>query len=231
MSIDTSFGEFRQFEDFNVTAIANKAEISVTAISGGTTEVTAGADGRLRINGDGTGDEQVGGVSFGRTNWVAGDGYLKMEARIVLDTIADYKLFIGFATSLASASETTFSATSDTVTIDTITDGIGIVKDGDSSTDALFCVAGDTNTVTVSQQISTTYNPVATTFTTIGCYLSLDRTSAQFYVDGKEVYRVDGSTALVAAIALVPGVWVYDQSTGTNHDVDYLYGAKGRSVS
>ncbi|KKL92581.1 hypothetical protein LCGC14_1883220, partial [marine sediment metagenome] len=57
------------------------------------------------------------------------------------------------------------------------------------------------------------------------------RKSAVFYVNGEEVHRIDSSSVLVGAVAMVPGVWVYDQGTATNHDVDYLYATKGRSTS
>ncbi|KKL87438.1 hypothetical protein LCGC14_1934690 [marine sediment metagenome] len=231
MATDTSFGAFREFEDFNVTAIADKPEVDITAIAGGTTEVIAGDDGRIQINGDGGNDEQVGAVSFGRVMYTAGNAWLKMEARLYLDTIADYKIYVGFGDSLASASETSMSATSDVVSSNTMSDGIAILKDGDSTTDALWAVAQNGDSVTVGQVLDSIYNPSASTFTTLGCYLSLDRKSAVWYVDGTEVYRVDGSTLLVDAVALVPGVWCYDQATGTNHVVDYLYGSKGRSAA
>uniref|UniRef100_A0A6M3IH31 Uncharacterized protein n=1 Tax=viral metagenome TaxID=1070528 RepID=A0A6M3IH31_9ZZZZ len=229
MATDTSFGEVRKFEDFLVTAVADLPEIDIKALAGGTTEVTAGADGLLRIAGDGTDDEACGAVSFGVIGWMAGDAYLKMEARIYISAITDYKIFVGFGGSIASSAETSFSATSDVVTIDTMANGIGLLWDGDQTTDRLWAVAGATDVVTVNKGLDVIYNPVATTFTTLGCYLSLDRKSAVFYVDGTEVYRIDSDTVLVAAVGLVPGVWVYDQGTATNIDVDYLYGAKGRS--
>ena len=234
MATDTSFGEVRKFEDFIVTAIADLPEISSLAIAGGTTEVTADADGRLRIAGDGTNDEEVGAVSFGDVSWVAGEGYLKMEARIIVSAVTDYKVFVGFSDTIAETDtpETTFSATSDVVTIDTASDGIGILWDGDQTTAQLWAVAGATNVVTVEKGLGVADVPIGATPTTLGVYLSLDRKSAVFYKDGVEMHRVDAnSTVLVGAVGLTPGVWVYDQGTATNIDVDYLYAAKGRSAT
>ena len=230
MATDTSFGEVRKFEDFIVTAIADLPEIDVLANDGGTAEVTAGADGLMRITLDGDNADDGAACSFGVLAYIAGDAYLKMEARIYIDDVTDYKLFIGFGDSIASADETSFSATSDVVTIDTMSNGIGVLWDGDSTTTQLWAVAGATDVVTVGQGLTSVYNPVAATFTTIGCLLSKDRKSAQFYVDGKEVYRIDSDSVLVAAASLVPGIWGYDQATATSIDMDYLYGAKGRSV-
>jgi len=230
MATDTSFGEVRKFEDFLVTAVADLPEIDILANDGGTAEVTAGADGLMRITLDGDDADDVAACSFGVASWVAGDAYLKMEARIYLSAITDYKLFVGFGDSIASADETSFSATSDTVTIDTMTDAIGLLWDGDQTTDQLWAVAGATDVVTVNKGLGSTHNPAASTFTTLGVYLSKDRKSAQFYVDGSEVYRIDSNSVLVGAVGLVPGVWAYDQGTATSIDIDYIYGAKGRSV-
>ena len=138
---------------------------------------------------------------------------------------------MGSADVIASADETTFSATTDTVTIDTISDGIGILKDGDSTTDAFFAVAGATDVVTVGQVLSSDRNLVAATFSTLGCYLAINRQAAFWYIDGIEVHRVIGTSNLVGAVAMVPGVWMYSQGTATNLDIDYLYGSKGRSSS
>lgn len=232
MAIDTMFGVFRQFEEFAQTAIADSPEVDVQAVGGaGTTEVTAGNDGRLRIGIDASDDEDVGAVTFGTLSYTAGQSGLYMEARVLSSVITDMKYFIGFGDSLATADETTFSATTDTVTIDTQSDAIGFVKDGDSTTDAHFAVAGATDSVTVSQVLPTRLNLVAAEFTTFGVKLSEDRQAAEFYIDGELVHNVQSSSVLVAAVALVPGVWNYEQGTSYNMDVDYLYGKKGRSTT
>lgn len=233
MATDTSFGEVRKFEDFLVTAIANIGEVDYIADGSGTTQIHDHAtDGRLKITSggnDGGGESaEVGAVSFEKV-FTAGDGSIRMEARIFISTIADFHIFVGFGTSTAADDETSFSAASDTVTIDTMTDGIGFVWDGDQSTDQWWAVAGNTDSVTVNQGVGADHNPVATVPVTLGCYLSLDRKSAIWSIDGEEVYRKDSTSALVAAIDLAPGVWQYDQGTATDIDVDYLYAAKGRS--
>lgn len=232
MATDTSFGQVRKFEDFLVTAVADLPEIDQIGVTGVATEVvSAAADGRLRLGPAATDDDDVAAVTFGDLNWTAGATDMKMEARFFLSSVADNKFFVGFGDSIASSDETSFSATTDTVTIDTMSDGIGILFDEDATTDVLWCVAGKTDAVTVDQELDAKYNPTAATAITLGVFISADRKSARFYVNDEEVYRVDGSTTLVAAVDLVPGVWAYEQGTAFNLDVDYLYATKGRATS
>ena len=233
MAIDTSFGEVRQFEDFLLTAIADTPEIESLAVAAtGVTEIKAlGIDGRLNLGVDTCNDDDIAAVSFGKLNWRSGANDLKMDARIFIDSITDNKFFVGFGDSLASADETSFSATTDTVTIDTMADAIGILFDNDATTKVLWCVAGATDSVTANKSLNAKYNPVAAQAITLGCFLSADRTSAAWYVNNEEVYRIDGSTALVAATDLVPMVQNFEQATANIISVDYLYGRKGRSTT
>jgi len=232
MATDTSFGRVRKFEDFLVTAIADLPEIETLAVTNvAVTEIKAlGIDGRLNVGVDVSDDDDIAAVSFGKLNWRSGATDIKMEARIFITSITDNKFFVGFGDSLASADETSFSATTDTVTIDTMSDGIGILFDNDATTKVLWAVAGKTDAVTVGQALNAKYNPVADQALTLGCYLSADRTSAAWYVNNEEVYRVTGTTTLVAATDLVPIVQNFEQGTANIVSVDYLDGEKGRST-
>ena len=180
-------------------------------------------------------DDEPSALSFGALNYTAGEGPLYMEARFLLSAITDNKYFVGFGDTIASSAESSFSATTDTVTIDTMADAIGFLFDQDATTQNLWCVAGKTDAVTVNKSLAAKYNPVAATFIVLGVLLSADRKSAVWMVNGEEVYRVDGdrstSATLIAAVALVPGVWGYEQATAFNMDVDYLYGEIGRSAT
>lgn len=232
MATDTGFGWVRKFEDFLVTAIADLPEIDIATVTGGSGAVVAGgADGRFRLDMATSNDDEAAAVGFGAVNWTAGDADLYMEARCFLSAITDNKYFVGFGDSIPSAAETSFSATTDTVTIDTMSDGVGILFDQDATTQVLWAVAGKTDAVTVSTSLASRVNPVAATAFTLGVLLTADRKTAAFYVNGEEMYRVDSATTLVAAVDLVPGVWAYEQATGFNLDVDYLYARKGRSTS
>jgi len=233
MATDTSFGEGRKFEDFLGTAIADLPEIDIATVGDtGTTEISSTkTDGRVEISTGTSNDDDVGAVSFGALNWLAGNTYLKMEARIELSNLTDNKYFVGFGDNIASTGggETGFDMASDAVTIGTMEDSIGIGFDQDATTKVLWCLAANNSSITTEQTLSSTFNPVAGTPTTLGVYLSLDRKSAQFYVNNEEVYRVDSDSVLIRAVDLVPGVWVYEQATAFDLDLDYLYGAKGRS--
>ncbi len=232
MAIDTSFGEVRKFEDFLVTVIADLPEIDIVTVgSGSGAVVSGGADGRYRLDIADSDDDDKGGVSFGAGNWTAGDAYLKMEARIILSNLTDNRYFTGFGDTIVSADETMWDIPADVAAIGTQSDSIGIFFDNDATTKVLWAVAAATDSVTVAKALDAKYNPVAAIPTTIGCYLSQDRKSAVWYVDGVEVYRLDSATVLVAAVDLVPCVIGYEQGTSFNLDVDYLYAAKGRSTT
>lgn len=227
----TMFGEVRQFEDFLVTAIGDKPEIDIQTVTGGTGDViSGGADGRFRLDIAASNDDDIGAVGF-NLNWTAGVTPVYMEARCYLSSIADNKFFVGFGDSLPSTDETSFSATTDTVTIDTMSDAFGILFDADATTDVLWAVAGATDAVTVNTALPARLNPVATEAFTLGCWVSSDRQAMRFYVNGEEAHRVDGTTVLVAAVDLCPMVQAFEQGTAFNLDVDLLYARKGRATT
>jgi len=228
MAIDTSFGEVRKFEDFLVTAIGDLTEID---IGGAVTVSTTLGDGRARCTIEDDNADEVIAVGFGGINWIAGNGPMQMEARLFVSDITDYKFFVGFGDSLPSASETSFSATTDTVTLDTMTNAIGILFDMDATTQNFWCVAGKTDSVTVDESLSSEYNVVAAEAITLGVSLSTDLKTACWYINGKEVYRLDSATTLIAAAGLLPGVWNYEQANDHYVDVDYIYAKKGRDTT
>lgn len=233
MAIDTPIGVVEQFEDFLITAIADKPEIDIQAVTGETRAVvSAGVDGRLRLAIANSNDDDVGAVSFGDLNYKAGTD-IYAAARFFLSSVADVKLFIGLGDSAAAADETTFSATTDTITIDTQSDAIGLHFDNDSTTKQVWAVAGATDVVTVGYGLGTASwsNITVDTAQEWGVFLSADRKSARWYMNGKEVYALDSDTVLVGAVPLVPGVWAYEQGTAFNCDVDYLLGRKARSTT
>lgn len=232
MATDTQFGTVYKEEDFLVTAIADLPEIDLQAVTGSTIAVVAGgADGRLRLDIAASNDDDVGALTFGAVNWTAGSGDLWMAARFFLSSVTDNKYFIGFGDTIASADETTFSATTDTVTIDTMTDAIGLLYDEDATTKQVWAVAGATDVVTVSQGLGTATKPAVDTAVEMGVWLSADRKSAQWFINGKEVHRVNGDSVLVGAVDLVPGVWAYEQASAFNLDIDIIASRKGRSTT
>ncbi len=233
MATDTGFGKVRKFEDFLITAIADLPEIDTLAVTAtAVTEMVAGSeDGRLGVGADTSDDDDRAAVSFGMLNWTAGGTYLKMEARCFLSNMTDNKFFVGFSDSLASTDETTFDATSDVVDISTISDGIGFLFDNDATTKNFWCVAGKTDAKTVGQVLNSKYNPVINTAFTLGVWLSADRKTARWYINGEEVYRITATSELIAAVDLVPIVQNQEQGTANILAVDYLYGEKGRATS
>jgi len=231
--MDTSFGEVRFFEDFLEVAVADIPNISVLADGAGTTECVAGsADGRISLVSGGASGGEKSAVTTKGLNWTAGNSWLKMETRLIIDDITDYTLFVGFGDAIASGDETPFTISGDTEASGDHADNIGFYRDGDATTNVWRCMAQNTSSIKANQELSSRFNPVAATPTTLSVYLSLDRKSAVWSIDGEEVYRIDANpTALVAAVDLVPGVWQLDESTATTVEMDYLYCAKGRSAT
>lgn len=237
MATDTSYGKVEKFEDFLVTSIGDLPEIDTQAVTGDTIAVVAGgADGRLRVTPATSNDDDVGAVTLGALNWTAGDGDLWMEARLFLSSVTDLKFFVGFGDSIATADETNFDATADTFDILTQSDAIGIGFDNDATTKQLAAFAAKTDAYTVGQFLGAAYSSSGdilkiNTALTLGCWLSKDRKSAQFFVNGKMVYEVNSATTLVGAVDLVPGVWTFEQGTACAYDIDYIAARKARSTT
>ena len=234
MALDTARGFTEHFEDFDVTAIADLPEIDIQAVTGDTIALVAGGDdGRIRLTAATSNDDDVGAITFGALNWKAGGGDLYASVRVELSSITDNKFFIGFGDSVASADETSFDATADVVDILTMTDGIGLLFDNDATTKQFWAVAGKTDVATVGYGLGTASwsNIAITTMHTFGVWLSQDRRSARWYIDGKEVYALDSPTTLVGAVALVPGLWTYEQGTACAYDVDYIHARKARATT
>lgn len=235
---DTPRGDYSKFEDFDVTAIADLPEIDIQAVTGETRAVVAaGENGQLRHAIATSDDDDVGATTFGALNYrLAHGGY--MEARFKLSSVTDTKFFIGFGDSIASADETSFSATTDAVTIDTMTDAIGLLIDGDATTAQFWCVAGNTDSVTLAAGQGTASFPKASTWYTARVEVGEGARQAKFTVFGPGgVKLVDydavlGPTATTpyvsTAATLVPGVWCYEQGTAFNLDLDYLEGKTTR---
>ncbi len=228
MATDTSFGMVRQFEDFLVTAIGDLPEISQIGVTGAATAVVPGEDGRARLKPAATDDDDKAGVGF-NLNYKAGSQPMGMEARVLVSAVTDNRFFVGFGDSLPETDETMFDNPADVLDIGTQSDAFGFFFDQDATTKQIFAVGAKTNAITVNQALDSKYNLTAAVFTTLGCTLSADRKTMVFYVDGKEVYRIDSATTLIAAVALCPCVMAYEQGTSFNMDVDYLYARKGRA--
>ena len=228
MATDTSYGIVRQFEDFLVTAIADLPEISQIGVTGAASAVVPGEDGRLRLKPAATDDDDKAGVGF-NLNWKAGTELMYMEARILVSATTDNRFFVGFADALPETDSTMFDNPADVLAIGTQADAFGLFYDQDATTKVIFAVGAKTDAITVNKALSSQYNLTASVFTVLGCSVSADLKTMVFYVNGKAVYRIDSPTTLIAAVALCPCVMAYEQGTGFNLDVDYLYATKGRA--
>jgi hypothetical protein len=230
MVLDTPRGGYKYFEDFLVTAIGDLPEVDTLAVAAtGVTAIVANARGGVvGVGFDTSNDDDVAAVST-NLNWVVGSNTLIGEVRVRSTVITDQKVFIGFGDSLASADETTFSATTDTITLDTMTDAIGFLYDEDSTTKQFWAVSGTADAVTVGQGLGTRHNFVASTFKTFRVAISDGGKYVEWSVDGSVVHSVKSATALISTTApLALGVWGYEQGTATVYGVDYLYAEGGR---
>lgn len=234
MATDTGNGKWKRFEDFAVTAIGDLPEIDVQSATGVTTAILAAQHGGIVEIPMGTSDDDdCGAVSFGGLNWHVAESDIECEIRMRVETITDPKYFVGFGDSIASADESSFSATTDSVTIDTMSAGAGFLFDNDATTKNIWCVAGAADVVTVGKVLDSSYNPAADEWITFRVYIAKGGRSIQWSINGKEVHSVmrksDESVLVTANATLVPGVWNYEQGTAADVEVDFLMGAGYRS--
>ena len=224
-ALDSPRGGNNYFESFLVTAIGDLPEVDVQSATGVTTAILANQKGGVvEIPVGASDDDDVAAIST-NLNWQVEPGGLWGEARLKVDTsIADMKYFIGFGDSIASSDETSFSATTDTVTIDTMTDGIGFLWDGDATTLNHWCVAGKADAVTVGQVLTGNKHDFAlNTYKTFRVWIAQDGLSAEWSIDGELVHHVESTTTLITPTAsLAFGVWNYEQGTAYELEVDYI---------
>lgn len=235
MPTDTNRGRKWKIEDFDVTAIGDLPEIDVQSATGVTTAILAAQHGGIVEIPMGTSDDDdVGAVTFGGLNYHVAESDLECEIRMRVETITDPKYFVGFGDSIASGDETSFSATTDTVTIDTMSDGAGFLFDNDATTKVIWCVAGATDVVTVGKALASSFNPSADEWVTYRVHIAKGGRSIVWSINGLEVHRVDrksDESVLIGATAtLVPGVWNYEQGTAADVEVDYIGGGLYRSA-
>lgn len=234
MPTDTPQGKLKYFEDFMVTAIGDLPELDVLSATGVTTAVLTNQHGGVVEIPMGTSNDDDAAAISTNLNYHVAESDLECEVRLRVETITDPKYFIGFGDSIASADETSFSATTDTVTIDTMTDGAGFLFDNDATTKVIWCVAGATDVVTVGFALPSSYNPAADAWHTFRVYIAKGGKAIQWSIDGKEVHSVglrQENTQFVGASAVfAAGVWNYEQATAADIEVDYLMAAAYRSA-
>lgn len=227
MATDTDLGFYRYHQDFDVTAIGDLPEVDVQSATGVTTAILADQRGGVvEVPVGSSNDDDVAAVSS-NLNFQVEAGGLTGSVRFKVDTsIADMKFFVGFGDVIASADETSFSATTDTVTIDTMSDAIGFLFDNDATTKRVWVVAGKADAVTLGQALDSNYTAAKialNTYHTFKVSVSSDGLFAEFSIDGKVVYTHTGTTPIITLTApLAIGFWAYEQGTACEYEVDYL---------
>ena len=240
MSIDTERGKVSLFEDFLGDVIADHPEYGVDtdpAVEIVTATNGTGDGGVLRITMD-AGQSNVGGIGLGTTVWSAYDNYLYFEARVRLSALGTgaERVFVGFADVQADTlSEMPFSGATATLTATADPDdAIGFFWEGDmtgnywipasKNTDALV-VHGSLN-MTAEQKTNATF--AAAAWTTLSFRVDSSAKVAEFFVNGKQVYRYQGTTAVCADVSLIPEFVVTEGTAAINADLDYVYVEQGR---
>lgn len=235
MPTDTMRARKWKIEDFDVTAIGDLPEIDVQSATGVTTAILAAQHGGVVEIPMGTSDDDdLGAVTFGGLNYHVAESDLECEIRMRVETTTDPKWFTGFGDSIATADETSFSATTDSVTIDTMSDGAGFLFDNDATTKNIWCVAGASDAVTVGKVLGSEYNLAADEWATFRVWIAKGGRAIQWSINGKEVhavYRKSDESVLVGATAtLVPGVWNYEQGTAADVEIDFIGAGLYRSA-
>jgi hypothetical protein len=237
MSTDSPRGEIEFFEDFLYDAAADKPEYAVDT-DPAVQIVAAGIGGVMRITGD-AGQANVGGIGFGATHWSAHDNYLYLEARVKISALgtASERVFVGFTdVQEDTLSEMPFTGATTVVTaVADPDDAIGFFWEGDMTGDYWQPASQNTDVVVVGNAtnaltaVERTHAAItADGWHTLGMMISDGAKFVEFSVDGKAVYTYNGTTAVVADVALYP-VMVITEGTGAmNVDMDYIYIRAGR---
>ena len=241
MSVDTERGKICFFEDFiGKDVVADNPEwavdtdpaVEVLAATDGT-----GVGGVLRVTMD-AGQANIGGIGFGQTQWNALDNYLYFEARVKLSALGTgaERVFVGL-TDLQEDTLSEFPFTGATLTTTAAAnpdDAIGFFWEGDMTGACWFPAAMNTSTLTVHGSLNMTTEQKANATITAAQWHTLSfridsaGKAAEFYVDGKQVYRYFSSTAAVGDVALSPVFVVTEGTDAINADLDYVYVEQGR---
>ena len=241
MSIDTERGKICFFEDFiGKDVVADNPEwavdtdpaVEIVAATNGT-----GDGGVVRVTMD-AGQTNIGGIGFGQTQWNALDNYLYFEARVKLSALGTgaERVFVGL-TDLQEDTLSEFPFTGATLTTTAVADpndAIGFFWEGDMTGACWFPASQNADTLIVHGSLNMTTEQKANATITAAAWHTLSfrvdsaGKAAEFYVDGKQVYRYSGSTAVVADVSLSPVFVATEGTTAINADIDYIYVEMGR---
>ena len=237
MSIDTERGVVKYFEDFiGWDVVADQPEVAVDT-DPAVEVVATGIGGVVRITMD-AGQTNIGGIGFGQTQWSAHDNYLYFEARVKLSALgtAAERVFVGL-TDVQEDTLTEFPFTGATLTTTAVADpndAIGFYFEGDMTGACWFPASQNTDSLVVHGSLNMTTAEKANATITAGAWHTLsfriDSSAkvAEFWVDGKNVYRYSGSTAVVADVDLIPVFVATEGTTAIDADIDYIYVEMGR---
>ena len=242
MATDTSRGIIRFFEDFQgLDVVADRPEYGVDtdpAVEVITATDGSGIGGVVRITMD-AGQTNIGGITFGTTQWSAHDNYLEFEARVKLSALGTgaERVFVGFTDVQADTlSEMPFTGATTVLTAAADPDdAIGFFWEGDmtgafwtpaSLNTSAVVIDGATNMTADEKRLATI---TAAQWHTLGFRIQSGAKHVEFFVDGKSVYVYKSATqAAVADVALIPEFVVTEGTGAINADLDYVYCEMGR---
>jgi hypothetical protein len=226
-NLDSPRGMVEFFEDFiGWDIMADKPEYGVDTDPA--IEIVATApNGVARITMDG-GEANIGGILFGQTQWDITNG-IYVEARVRLSAIRAANERVGVW--LTDLQEDTLGEYPFTLATTVATaaadpnDAVGIFWEGDTTNGSWYALSQNTDNLVVNGigNQSVFIPPVADEWQTLSFDIAPGGLVAEFYVDGKPLYRYSGSTSVVADVPLIL-VWGCQEGTGAiNADLDYVY--------
>jgi hypothetical protein len=153
-------------------------------------------------------------------NWKANQGNLRFAARVKMPSLATVNAYIGFSDSGGADMPAYDTGTNAAATfLSNMTDGAGFIygPGGTSATWRAVATKGDSD-----QTSLTGITPTANVYDVLEIQLSEDSGQrADFFINGVNVARI--SNPLDAAVALVPGFWIFSNDTGTTQlDIDWV---------
>lgn len=237
MATDTSRGIICFFEDFvALDVVADRPEYGVDT-DPAVEVVAAGIGGVVRITME-AGQTNVGGITFGQTQWSAYDNYIEFEARVKLSALGTgaERVFVG----LTDVQEDTLSEMPFTGATTVLTaaadpnDAIGFFWEGDMTGAYWVPAAQNTDAVTVHGSANMSAEQKTAATITAGQWHTLkfraqsEAKYVEFFVDGKSVYVYTSDTAAVADVPFVPVFVATEGAAAINADLDYVSVEMGR---
>ena len=223
MSLDTSFGKVRFFEDFLGDA-GNADNYTATTDGGGAAAINEQSNGVFRLSVD-TDDNDISNLFFVNI-WKCTQQNLVMEWRIkTVTSVADGETFVGVTDDDGTDENPITLSTTDVATTNT-SNGAGFCYTGAGTANWKFVtVKADADGAITACNKGGISTPVVGTFQTFKVVFNEDG-DADAYING--IWQVTNTSAVTTTTLLAAGLACQSGGTARSVDADYVYIEAGR---